>query len=219
MSIPVGHIIKMDVTETASYSETELLAAIKSGNSYAFNELYRIHHASIYRNLRRLLRDDDVAMEITQDTFLKIWEKRIQLDPDKSLRAYLCRISRNMMIDFYRKAKRNKEMIDNLQIFTTEFSDQHVDTTLYTPEEELLMTAIEMLPPQRKKIFMLCKLESKTYEQVSTLLGISSSTISDHIVKATKAIRNRLVDPAKLVLIMFVPCWVQSIHDLLRKIV
>ena len=56
----------------------------------------------------------------------------------------------------------------------------------------LLENAISKLPPQRQQVFRLCKLEGKSYRDVSELLGISLSTISDHIVKATKSIRNYL---------------------------
>ena len=54
----------------------------------------------------------------------------------------------------------------------------------------ILQKAIEGLPPQRQQVFRLCKLEGKSYKDVSTLLGISVSTISDHIVKGTKSIRD-----------------------------
>jgi RNA polymerase sigma factor (sigma-70 family) len=54
---------------------------------------------------------------------------------------------------------------------------------------QVLHRAIEDLPPQRQQVFRLCKLEGKTYREVSELLGISESTISDHIVKGTKFIR------------------------------
>ena len=58
-------------------------------------------------------------------------------------------------------------------------------------EEKLaiLQKAIDSLPPQRQQVYRLCKLDGKTYKEVSDLLGISVSTISDHIVKGTKTVR------------------------------
>jgi len=214
-----NHLIKMGELKRTGHTETELLEAMKSGNTLAFNELYMLHHRNIYCNLKRLMRDDHTAKEVTQDTFLRVWEKRVQLDPDKSFPAYLCRVSHNIMIDFYRKAKRNKQMINNLQNFITTGSDPLMESVRPVDEEALLMNAIEMLPPKRKKIFTLCKLESKSYEQVSALLGISSSTISDHIVKATKAIRSQLADGIKVALILFVPFWLAGVHEVLKKII
>ena len=54
----------------------------------------------------------------------------------------------------------------------------------------ILQKAVEELPPQRQQVFRLCKLEGKSYKEASEVLGISASTISDHIVKATKTIRD-----------------------------
>ncbi|WP_090556242.1 RNA polymerase sigma factor [Pedobacter hartonius] len=209
----------MGEIKRTGHTETELLRATKLGSTFAFNELYMLHHRDIYSNLRRLMRDDDTAREVTQDTFLRVWEKRVQLDPDKSFPAYLCRVSRNIMIDFYRKAKRNKQMINNLEHFIKTGNDPLMENITPVDEEALLMNAIEMLPPKRKKIFTLCKLESKSYEQVSALLGISASTISDHIVKATKAIRSQLTDAIKVALILFVPFWLAHVHEILKKII
>jgi RNA polymerase sigma-70 factor (ECF subfamily) len=62
---------------------------------------------------------------------------------------------------------------------------------LYKENEEWLLGIIERLPLQRKRIFKLCKIEGKSYIEVSELLGISTSTINDHIVKATRFIREQ----------------------------
>ena len=56
----------------------------------------------------------------------------------------------------------------------------------------LVHKAIEELPPKRKEVFKLCKLEGKSYEEISQRMGISTSTITDHIVKANVFIRNKL---------------------------
>jgi RNA polymerase sigma factor (sigma-70 family) len=58
--------------------------------------------------------------------------------------------------------------------------------------ERLLQEAIEQLPPQRKLIFKLCKIEGKSYDEVAAQMGISAGTINDHIVKGTKSVREYL---------------------------
>jgi RNA polymerase sigma-70 factor (ECF subfamily) len=62
----------------------------------------------------------------------------------------------------------------------------------------ILYNAIELLPPKRKLIFRLCKVEGKTYAQVSLQLGISLSTISDHIVKANFFIKTQIIKNAQI---------------------
>lgn len=202
-----------------NFTESELLMDVKLGSRCAFEQLYHLHRLVIYNNLKRLIRDEFTAKEILQDVFMKIWERRTELEPEKSFRAYLFRIARNMVMDYYRKVKREKKLVDNLQVFASEVSDQPMESVISRDEEEMLMGTIDTLSPQRKRIFTLCKLEGKSYEEVSQILGVSSSTISDHIVKATKTIRHRLICQTKTGCILFVPLLFDNVHDILRKII
>lgn len=210
---------KMKKIRKINYTESELLMDVKLGSRTAFEQLYNLHRLVIYDNLRRLIRDEGVVKEILQDVFLKIWERRKELEADMYFRAYLFRIARNMVIDYYRKVKREKKLVDNLQVFASEVSDQPMESVISSDEEDLLMGAIATLSPQRKRIFMLCKLEGKSYEEVSQILGVSSSTISDHIVKATRTIRDRLICQAKTGCILFVPFLFERVHEVLGKII
>ncbi len=65
---------------------------------------------------------------------------------------------------------------------------------------QLVHKAVETLPEQRRQIFTLCKLEGKSYEQVAQLMGISKTTVNDHIVKANKAIKTYILANKDLVI-------------------
>lgn len=211
--------IKMGKIRKINYNESELLMDVKLGSRCAFEQLYDLHRLVIYNNLRRLIRDEGIVKEILQDVFMKIWERRTELEPERSFRAYLFRIARNMVMDYYRKVKREKQLVDNLQVFASEVNGEPIESVISRDEEELLMGAIETLSPQRKRIFMLCKLEGKSYDEVTQILGVSSSTISDHIVKATKTIRHQLICQTKTGCILFVPFLFESVHSMLGKII
>ena len=130
-----------------------------------------------------------MAQEILQEVFLKVWDHRKHIDPEKSFRSYLFKIAENKAYDFFRKAARDHKLRQLLLAAATESYD-HIESIMINKENsQLLQQAIEALPPQRQQVFRLCKLEGKSYEEVSRLLGISTSTISDHIVKASRAVR------------------------------
>ena len=121
---------------------------------------------------------------------MKLWEYRKSIDPEKSIRSFLFKIAENKAYDFFRRAARDKERESELiALATTEYT---IIEELKSDEDNLAMLqkAINGLPPQRQQVFRLCKLEGKTYKEVSDLLGISVSTISDHIVKGTKGVRD-----------------------------
>ncbi|HKG08350.1 MAG TPA: RNA polymerase sigma-70 factor [Pedobacter sp.] len=173
----------------STFTDHELVALLKQGDQRAFEQLYLNYGVKILRKLIRLLKDEEIAKEILQDVFLKVWEKREGLDPEQSFRSYVFRIAENLVIDFFRKAATDKKVMDHLISVSTEL---YYDNDFVGTEEqnEKLRQVIDILPAQRKKIFVLCKLEGKSYEEVALLLGISAGTVNDHMVKAMKTIRS-----------------------------
>jgi len=78
---------------------------------------------------------------------------------------------------------------------------KHVDEKLAFKEtNHIIVNGILMLPPQRRLVYQLCKIEGKSYQEVSRILGISISTISDHIVKATKSLKAHYLSEQALIL-------------------
>ena len=170
--------------------EKYILLDLIEGSELAFEKIYRLYSARLFGRLLKLVKSEQQAEEILQDVFLKIWELRRSIDPEKSFRSFLFKIAENKVHDFFRKVTRDKNLESQLTVFAT--ADYSVIEPFLSGDENLkiLQKAVEGLPPQRQQIFRLCKLEGKSYKEVSELLGISVSTISDHIVKGTKSIRD-----------------------------
>lgn len=209
----------MENFQKKTESEAELLAAVRMGCKASFEKIYRLYKSKVYWNIRRQINDPAIAEELMQDVFIKIWEKKTGLDLEKPFGAYLFRIGKSRVIDFCRKAKRDKAVMDSLQMIATEISDEPMESNLSQDEGDFLRQAIDLLSPQRKKIFMLCKLEGKSYEEVSKLIGISTSTISDHIVKATKILKSQRIKTDSTSCILFVPILFTSVKGVLEKII
>jgi RNA polymerase sigma-70 factor (family 1) len=175
-------------------NEKNLLLQLKLGESHAFDLIYKHYSPKIYRNILRLAKDEKLAEELLQDVFMKIWEKRETLDVEVSFKSYLFRIAHNLVMDMFRRAAFDKNLLAHLTAVSTELYSNTDEITDLKDTRALLQEAIDALPPQRKKIYLLCKFEGKSYDEVSELLNISSSTISDHIVKATKSVKKHLSD-------------------------
>ncbi len=108
------------------------------------------------------------------------------------------------MYDFLRQAVRDQKRRDYLLIAASE-KYTHIEEGLLSKENmNIILSAIESLPPQRKQVFKLCKIEGLSYEEVSAQLGISTSTISDHIVKATRSLRVQMQNDFQLSMGIFV---------------
>ncbi|MHB8207634.1 RNA polymerase sigma factor [Mucilaginibacter sp.] len=179
------------MTALNSLDEKELLIKLRSGDEQAFDQLYARYSLRIYGNILKMVKDADIAQELLQDVFFKVWEKRYTIDPELSFKSYLFKISKHLVYNFFRRESIDKKVKDYIASISTEIHTSVEDEWAYKESKQLLEQAIERLPPQRKLVYTLCKLEGKSYDEVSSILNISTSTISDHIVKATRFIKEK----------------------------
>lgn len=186
--------------------EKENLLALRSGCQTAFRQIYTLYSGRIYLNIRKMVKSEQDAAELLQEVFIKVWDKRELIDPEQSFRSYLFQIAKYTVYNFIRKNNLEKQIQAYLSQHNTQLYS-HVEEQLdEKQDEQWLSRTIEQLPPQRRLIYKLCKIEGKSYAEVSTLLRISTSTINDHIVKATKYIKERhgVLDKSTLLIASFI---------------
>lgn len=172
--------------------EEELLIKLKAGNYDAFTAIYHGYSLRILGRLIRLLKSEALAEEILQDLFLKIWEKRADIDLTRSFRSYLFTIAQNLVYDHFRRVALDEK-------FRFLFLQEHTEGYKHIEEEvsfkqaqEQLMQAIAKLPPQCQRVFILFKIEGKSYAEIGDLLQISKSTINNHLTKANLIMKSQI---------------------------
>jgi len=169
--------------------ERELLVKLQDGDQCAFEQIYHLYSKRILINTLKWIKDSDDAQEILQDVFIRIWNNRQNIDPDKSFASYLYSVAKNLVRDFFRKADLDRKMQAALILQSTELYD-HIESDVFLKETNaLLQRAIDSLPLQRKRIYTLCKMEGKSYNEVAEILGITVSTVDNQLVKATQSVR------------------------------
>ena len=181
-----------------------LTKQLQHNSEPAFTRLYDLYSKQLYRNILRLVKDEDVAKELLQDLFLKIWESRSSIDPEKSFRSFLYKVAENLVYMHFRKLSKDKRLNERLILSANVFENNVEDGIISKETNNLLKQAIEHLSPQMKKVFTLCKLEGKSYEEVSKQLGISTSTVSNHIVKANKAVKQYFLNNQEVAFFVFI---------------
>ena len=169
--------------------ERKLILLLNNGDEAAFEKLYNLYSIRILQKLLLILKDEETARELLQDIFLTIWEKRLNIDAEKSLRCYLFRIAENRIVDVFRRAARDRKLRERLVNASVSLCYQTEDAVTFKESNTLLHQAINNLPPQRKKIFVLCRMEGKTYEEAGKIVGVSPGTINDHMVKAVRTLK------------------------------
>jgi RNA polymerase sigma-70 factor (ECF subfamily) len=192
------------------FEDTELqylLARLHNNDERAFNKLYSTCFRPIYRRIFSLVKDEAIADELVQDLFLKLWQKREDIDPQQSFEAYLFTIAQHLVYDHFRRIAKNKRLVARLLLNATDYY-LHSDILLETKESrELLQKAIDQLSPQRREVFTRCKIEGKTYEETSLELGISVPTVNSHMTQSMKLVREYLLKNQDIVLIFLLFCY------------
>ncbi|WP_139302439.1 RNA polymerase sigma factor, partial [Mucilaginibacter polytrichastri] len=169
--------------------ETELLAKVVQGDQRAFTTIFDYYQKYVFGFGLKLTYSEDLAEEIVQDIFLKVWYGRDKLNTIESFGAYLNRLVRNHAFNLLRQvashAKANKRIGEGLSELDN--STQH-DLDL-RETTRLLDEAIQLLPLQQKKIYILCRQEGLKYEEAAQQLNISPDTVHYHMKLALNAIR------------------------------
>ena len=174
--------------------EIQLLEGLIKGNEAAFKQIYINYQGKLYQLALKFVKSEELAKEIVQDVFVKVWENRSHINMELSFAAFIFKIAHNHIFNVLKRASKVAS-IKNEILATAELAYNYTENEVISAEYEMLATdAIEQLPPQRKLIFKLCRTEGKSYEEVSGTLGISKSTVRDHMVKAITSIKDYLHD-------------------------
>lgn len=177
----------MPVKPVIVFPERELINRIKSGDQVAFEQLYFQYAGKLTHRLLHLLKSEELAQDILQDVFLKVWEVRDRLDPELSFGAFLYTIAGNFCKNSFRKAM-SQQIYEQHHGFEEAYSpvEQHLDRK----EAELaLESALAKLTPRQKEVFTLHKIEGRSYKEISELLGITPNTINQLIQQANKQLK------------------------------
>ena len=165
---------------------------LSKGDQSAFSRIYDEYKGRLSYKLLVLLKDEKLAEELLQDLFLKVWENKEKIDPSKSFKAYLYKITENAVIDLYRRAKKETVVLAQIKLANTEFYNHVEDLILQKENEDLIQTLLNQLPPKRREIFIQCKIHGRSYKEVSEEYGIAVTTINDHIQKSMIFFKSKL---------------------------
>lgn len=172
------------------YQEEKILKLVKNGDEGAFEQLYHKYATRISIKLIQILKSEELAQDILQDVFIKIWDIRTQIDPTLPFSSFLYRIATNMSYNVYQRAL--KEQLILHEIFPIgEYNP--VDTYIYNKEvSELIEKALATLTVRQREVFTLHKIDGLSYKEISDQLQISASAINHHLQAANKHLRSYL---------------------------
>ncbi|RFZ90913.1 sigma-70 family RNA polymerase sigma factor [Mucilaginibacter conchicola] len=167
-------------------NEKELLSEVSRGNEHAFSALFSAYNRPLGIHIFRITESAELAEEVVQDVFMKIWLNREALASVENFKAYLFVISKNHALNCLRKLA--KERINQISL-----EDNVVELI---PEEaapandyyQLLDMAIDHLPPQQQKVYLLSRHNRLKYDEIAAQMGLSRETVKKYLQGATHSI-------------------------------
>ncbi len=165
---------------------------LRASDPTACTEVFEALHPVLLRYALQLTRDEAAAYDVVQEAFIKLWQVRETLDPERSMKALLYRIVRNLSLNYHRMKRHEATQQAALP-------DREV-AQAPTPEEtfdaEVLGAHprrwIDTLPPRRREAFQLSRFEGLSHDEIAQVMNLAPRTVTNHIMLALQHLRDRL---------------------------
>jgi len=184
-------------------SEKEELELLKKGSSPSFECIYLRYSGKLYNFVMKVSKGNTyIAEELVQRTFIKVWETREYINPDKSFISYLCTIAKNMLVNEYEHQTVQYIYHEYVKLNTADVdssTEKEVDKNLL---EEYIDKLADNLPPKRREIFILSRKEGLSNKKIAERLHITESTIETQLSKALAFMKSQMQKHYELILII-----------------
>ena len=184
---------------------SDILGNLAKGDAVAFNEVYEKFNKRIYTVALKMLKAKEVAEEVTQEVFLKLWRHDQQFNDFDHLEAWLRTTARNLSLNAFRKLVLERKLGDQVFLQFSESQNITEEAILLNDARRQLEAAIEKLPMQQREIYILCQQEGLKYEEVAERLNISVNTVKTHMKRALASVRISMktsIDVAALIILL-----------------
>lgn len=169
--------------------ETEWIRRAQQGDVAAFEPLYRAHVGRVHALCLRMLSDRSAAEELTQDTFVRAWERIDSFRWEASFGTWVYRIAVNQVLTAIRSQKRFTDKIRELAGRVVAAAP----TDAVSGEIDLdLERAVRELPEKARLVFLLHDVEGYKHSEIAEMMGLSSGTTKTHLHHARRKLRGML---------------------------
>jgi len=182
--------------------DSALLAQARGGDTVAFDELITRHRGKIYMHIGYMVRNEEDALDLTQETFIRAWNSLARFDGAASFSSWVHRIATNAAIDLCRRRQTRPQA-------ELEQGDMKIDaasrTTPSSPEtpgtgidrleiRRRIDSAFAQLSPDHRAVMVLKEMEDMSYEEIAQHIGCSLGTVMSRLFYARKKLQTLLDD-------------------------
>lgn len=182
---------------------------LRKGSHKAFNAIYDMYADKLYGFVFSHTKSREMANDLVQETFLKLWTMRETLSVEGSLQAMLFTISHNKMIDMFRAQLNKVEFEDYIEFSeNVDLGDNAIEKKIYFDDFlKALKICKSQLPNRQMEIFEMSRENGKSIEEIASALKISEQTVKNQLSSAMKTLRTELVKYNLIFIVLFEICF------------
>jgi RNA polymerase sigma-70 factor (ECF subfamily) len=197
--------ISIENMSVEDMDDHQLLAATGAGDEMAFLEITRRYRNQITNYVYRMLDDYDRAVDLTQETFVRVWVNAGRYQATYNFSTYIYKIAHNLAISELRQRKRRRTI--QLPTFFSDKDNEEVEIEIEDRKQPLaedvmigderrraVSRAIASLPEKYRAALVLCDIEEKSYDEISEVLGLPVGTVKSRINRARNLLKEKLRD-------------------------
>jgi RNA polymerase sigma factor (sigma-70 family) len=164
-------------------TDDQLMAAVRDGDDEAMGVLFSRHHIAVHALCARLIHDSDVADDVTQEVFLRVWHYARTFRGRSSFRTWLYRLTYNACAD----ARARSARLEEVWAAPTPAPDSPAE--VLTERHVLLDTALRRLPPDQRAVLVLSRYHDLGYEEIARIIECSPGAARVRLHRAMKELR------------------------------
>lgn len=185
------------------HNEKMVLRLISEGSGTAFNEFFNYHHHHIGQYVFSITRSREIAEEIVQDVFLKIWQEKEGLTKINNINSYLFILARNQTLNAIRKLATEKKNKQNIEVYLQDYSLQIGKDPFETEMAAVIDSAVANLPPQQQKVFLL-RQQGLKHNQIASEMRISLNSAKKYQQLAIQSIEKFVKDKVAVAGLLYI---------------
>ena len=164
--------------------EIQCIKELRNGSYQAFTQIYEAYADRLYSFVLKQLKNRSLTQDIVQDTFLRLWDNRSQLNSFGNLQAFIFTIAKHQVIDYFRKQVNELQFEDFMEYCENQESD-------VSPEDLLLYD--EFLQQLEREIYELSREKQIPVKQIAKQLELSEQTVKNYLTSALKILRSEIM--------------------------
>lgn len=176
-----------------TFDPIQAASDLRKGSYKAFTQIYHAYADDLYAFAIRYLKNRQAAQDIVQDTFMRLWGNRSQIDCFGDLRGFIFAIAKHRIIDTFRRqllAPQFSEYMEYCNACADELSPE--DVLLYDEFITQLKRSKSLLTPRQRQIFEMSREQGLTPSDIASELGLSEQTVKNTLVAALRTLRDEL---------------------------